>query len=74
MLDNFGNFKSWFGVLTYIIERKNILKKDVYRLDEDELKDVFSSVEFPLEVNQEVVEDDSALIEKLDYYLERVYI
>ena len=74
MLDNLGNFKSWFGVLTYIIERKNILKKDVYKLDEDELKEVFSSVDFPLEVNKEVIEDDSALIEKLDDYLERVYI
>ena len=74
MLDSFGNFKTWFSVLTYIIERKNITKNEVYQLDEDDLKEVFKSVNFPLEVNTEIIEDDNTLIERLDDYLERVYI
>ena len=74
MLDSFGNFKTWFSVLTYIVERKNITKNEVYQLDEDELKEVFKTVTFPLEVNHEVIEDDNALIENLDDYLERAYI
>ena len=74
MLDSFGNFKTWFSVLTYVIERKNITKNEVYQLDEDDLKEVFSSVSFPLEVNTEIIEDDNTLIERLDDYLERVYI